>query len=217
RPAPPPGATTVIARIDGKPITQADFDRIAIPYFTRMRGQFGTGFEGDIVKIANHNVLDELLRRELLRIEAHRQKVNATQADVDSVLMRDPYFWSNGAFDAAKFGLYKSSPTSNYAQMLPEFKELAAMDVLDRRLRESMVPSANALRDEWARRNDQVKFHSFAVLLRDMSLDPESTDKDWVAYYRAHPDQFMRRTRVRLRYVRLPLPPDGDSTRTGQE
>ncbi len=217
RPAPPPGAATVIARIDGKPITQADFDRVATPYFARMRQQFGAGFDGDIVKIANHNVLDELLRRELLRIESRRQKVEPTQADIDSVLSRDPYFWTNGSFDAAKYNLYKSSPSSNYAQMLPELRELAAMDLLDRRLRERMAPTPVALREEWAKRNDQVKFHSFAVLQRDISLDPESTEKDWEAYYRAHPDAFVRRTRVRLRYVRLPLPAAGDSTRAAEE
>jgi hypothetical protein len=147
RPAPPPGAATVIARIEGTPITQADFDRIAIPYFARMRAQFGSGFEGDIVKIANHNVLDELLRRELLRIEARRHKVAPSQADVDSVLSRDPYFWNNGVFDAAKLNLYKASPSSNYAQMLPELRELAAMDLIDRRLRESMIPTPAALRE----------------------------------------------------------------------
>src|SRR5207249_3028298 len=116
-----------IARVEGRPLTQSEFDRVAIPYFARMRAQFGTGFEGDIVKIANHNVLDELIRRELLRIEVHRQNIQASQADVDSVLARDPFFWTNGAFDRSKFDLYKSSPSSNYMQMLPELRELAAM------------------------------------------------------------------------------------------
>lgn len=217
RPAGAPATSPVVARIEGRPLTQADFDRVAIPYFARMRAQFGSGFEGDIVKIANHNVLDELLRRELLRIEARRQKLTPSPADIDSVLMRDPYFYTAGKFDTQKFNTYKTSPQSNYMQMLPELTELAAMDLLDRRLRQRMIPTAAELRAEWAKRNDQVKFHSFALLQRDISLDPESTPTEWAAYYEAHPDQFMRRTQVRLRYVRFPLPADGDSSRAEQE
>jgi len=216
-PAAPRAASAVIARIEGRPLTQSDFDRVALPYFARMRAQFGKGFEGDIVKIANHNVLDELLRRELLRIEATREKIVPTAADIDTVLSRDPYFWPGGRFDAAKFAEYKASSQSNFPQMLPELRELAAMDLLDKRLRQRMTPSAAAVRAEWAKRNDQVKFHSFAVLQRDVSLDPESTEPDWQAYYAAHPDQFRRRTRVRLRYVRLSLPPATDTTRIAEE
>ena len=213
----PAAASPVIARIEGRPLTQADFDRVAIPYFGRMRAQFGSGFEGDIVKIAKHNVLDELLRRELLRTEARRMKITPTPGDVDTVLARDPYFYTNGQFDRAKFSLYKTSPQSNYMTMLPELTELAAMDVLDRRLRQQMIPTSAAVREEWAKRNDQVKFHSFAILQRDVTLDPESTPQDWDAYYHAHPDAFTRRTRVRLRYVRIPLPAVGDSTRAAAE
>jgi len=33
----------------------------------------------------------------------------------------------------------------------------------------------------------------------------------------AHSDQFMRRTRVRLRYVQIPLPAEGDSARAPAE
>ena len=215
--ATPATASPVIARIEGRPLTQADFDRVAIPYFGRMRAQFGSGFEGDIVKIANHNVLDELLRRELLRTEARRMKIAPSPGDVDTVLARDPYFYTNGVFDRARFSLYKTSPQSNYVTMLPELTELAAMDVLDRRLRQQMNPTPAAVREEWAKRNDQVKFHSFAILQRDVTLDPESTPQDWDAYYHAHPDAFTRRTRVRLRYVRIALPAVGDSTRAAAE
>ena len=210
-------ASPVIARVDGRPLTQADFDRVAIPYFGRMRAQFGSGFEGDIVKIAKHNVLDELLRREMLRTESRRLKVTPTAADVDTVLSRDPYFYTNGVFDRAKFAAYKTSPQSNYMQMLPELTELAAMDMLDRQLRQQMIPTPAALREEWAKRNDQVKFHSFALLQRDVTLDPESTAPEWADYYGAHPDQFTRRTRVRLRYARFPLPAPEDSTRAAVE
>ncbi len=210
-------ASPTIARIDGKALTQDDFDRVAIPYFARLKAQLGSGFEGDIVKIANHNVLDELLRRELLRLEVRRQKIEASPAEVDTVLSRDPFFWSTGTFDRDKFTMYKTSPTSNYNQMLPQLRELAAMDELDKQLRKRFDPSAAEVRTEWARRNDQIAYKYLALMQRDMPLDSEATSAQVAAYYHAHPDLFMRRTRAHLHYLRLPLPADGDSTRAREE
>src|SRR5207249_683063 len=79
--APPaPTESPVIARVEGRPITQRDYDRVADPYFERLKAQLGPAFSGDIKKTATHNVLDELIRRELLVVEAHRLKLEATEA-----------------------------------------------------------------------------------------------------------------------------------------
>jgi len=216
-PAIPAKPSPVIARIEGRSISQADFDRIALPYFARLKAQLGAGYEGDIVKIANHNVLDELLRRELLGIAAKREGITPTQADVDTVLARDPYFWQKGSFDRAQFDLYKTSPTSNYQQMLPSLRELAAMDMYDRKLRARLEPSAADVKAEWNKRNDKLKYQYVTLLQRDISLEPESPPSAWEAYYRANPDQFRRKARLKLRYMRLPLPPRADSTRAAEE
>jgi parvulin-like peptidyl-prolyl isomerase len=215
--AAPAKPSPTIARIEGRPISQADFDRIAQPYFARLKAQLGTGYEGDIVKIANHNVLDELLRRELLGIAAKREGITPSPADVDTVLARDPFFWQKGTFDRAQFDLYKTSPTSNYQQMLPSLRELAAMDMYDRKLRARLEPSAADVKAEWSKRNDKLKYQYVALLQRDVSLEAEAPPSAWEAYYRAHSDQFMRKTRIKLRYVRLPLPGRADSTRAAEE
>jgi parvulin-like peptidyl-prolyl isomerase len=212
-----PANAQVIARVDGRPITQADFDRIADPYFERLRGELGAGFEGDIKKIANHNVFDELLRRELLAIEAQRQKIEVSLAEADALLQQDPFFLTDGKFDPVKFNQYKSSPSSNYTQVLPKIQAIAATNKLDEQLRRKFTPTPAAVRAEWDKRNDQVRFKMLQLLVRDMSLEGEASPEECAAYYAAHPDQFMRRTRVRVRYARLPLPPASDSTRAAEE
>src|SRR5437870_11836824 len=101
--------------------------------------------------------------------------------------------------------------------MLPELKRLAARDVFGRRLRDRLTPSAADIRAEFAKRNDKLRYDYVTLLRRDVSLEPESTPAEWEAYYKANPDRFRVKTRVRLRYVRLPLPPAGDSTRAAEE
>jgi parvulin-like peptidyl-prolyl isomerase len=214
-PAPPP--SPVIARIEGRPITQQDFDRVAQPYFLRLREQMKEGFTEDVRKLANKNVLDELFRREILVIEAKKQNVPVTEAETDFILKDDPFFTTNGTFDQAKFLQYKLSPQSNYLTVLPKVREIVASAKLDSMVRKRSTPSPAAVRAEWAKRNDQVRFKLLPMTLRDVSLDPEATEAEQAAYYAAHPDQFERKPRVRFRYLKLPLPPEGDSLRAAAE
>jgi parvulin-like peptidyl-prolyl isomerase len=218
RAATPAGAdSSVIARVNGRPITQRDFDAIAQPYFARLRADFGGQLDGDVRQMANHNVLDELLRRELVTLEAQRAGVEVTQADIDAILQQDPFFLTNGKFDPVKYNSFKTSPTSNYLQVLPRVREMAAVNKYDARLRESFTPTPAAVRAEWAKRNDQVRFRYLPLLVRDMSFEGEATEDEWKAYFDAHPDQFMKRARAALRYVRIALPAEGDSAREAEQ
>jgi parvulin-like peptidyl-prolyl isomerase len=211
------GNSPVIARVDGRPITQRDFDAVAIPYFARLRADFGANFEKDVLGIANHNVLDELIRRELVVVEARRKNVEPTPAEVDAVLRQDPFFLTNGRFDEAKFNAFKNSPTSNYLQVLPKVREMAAINKYENQLRQSFIPSAAAVKAEWVKRNDAVQFKFLPLLVRDMSFEGEASEAECKAYYDAHPDQFTKKTKVRLRSLRIALPAVEDSARDAEE
>ncbi len=207
----------VIARIDGRPITQRDYDRVAEPYFERLKAQLGPGFTGDVRASAVHNVLDELIRRELLVIEGHRQGVVVTDADIDRILSNDPFFSTNGAFDPSKLEQFKVSPQSNYRVILPRLREVALAEKMDQKLRAGQTPSPARVREEWSKRNEQVRFQYLPLTTRDVSLDPEANESEQSAYYQAHPDQFEKKARLALKFVRLALPPEGDSLRAARE
>ena len=217
--APAPAGTDaiVIARVEGRPITQGMYDRIAGPYFARMKAQFGDNFKGEVLKSARQTVLDELIRREVLAIEVQKQHIVATDDEVDAMLHQEPAFQTNGQFDPAKLQAFKLSPQSNYQAMLPQLREFAASVKLDQQLHERMTPSAAAVRAEFEKRYAIVRFHFLALQRREMSLEPESTEPDWQAYYKAHPAEFTKKAQMRLRYRRLPLPPATDSTRATAE
>ena len=214
--APPVAASPVIARIEGRGITQADFDRVAQPYFTMLKGQYRASFDANLQHTASLNVLDELIRRELLAVESQRQKIAVSDAEADKILMEDPSFATNGKFDPVKFDAYKTSQRSNYGLILPRLRETAAMRKLDESLRQRFKPTSAQVRAEWAKRNDQVRFKMFSLQPRDLP-ETESSAAEWAAYYKEHSDQFARRTRLRLRYVRLSLPGEGESTRAAEE
>ena len=207
----------VIARVEGRPITQTAYDRVATPYFAQLRTQMGDAFQGETVNSAKQNVLNELIRQQVVTIEALRQNISVSEKEIDDALRRDAFFQVNGKFDEARFQEFKSSPTSNYQQMLPQLRENLAMNKLDTRLRERFTPSDSTVRQEFLKRNDKIRLKYLLLQPRDMSLDSQATAAERAAYYRAHPEEFMRKTRLRYRYVKLPLPAVDDSTRATAE
>jgi len=151
--APPP---QVIARVGGRPITQHDWDRVATPYFAQLKAELGDRF-ASVEPVAKKNVLNELVRQQVVAIEAQKQKIDVTEKDTDEILRRDPFFQNNGTFDEAKFQTFKKDPTSNYQQMLPQLRQVAAANKFDMSLRKRFTPTPEAVRAEWERRNDKIR------------------------------------------------------------
>ena len=215
--SPATAAVPAIARVEGRPITQRDYDRLAEPYFARLRAQMGDAFTADVRKTAAHNVLNELIRRELLVIEAQRAKLQITEADIDQILSQDPFFYTDGKFDPAKLAQFKISPQSNYHQIGPRLREVALAEKFDRQLKTRLAPAPAAVRAEWSKRNEQIRFQYLPITTRDVSLEPGATEDEQRAYYAAHPDQFEKKARIGLRFVRLPLPAENDSMRASEQ
>jgi peptidyl-prolyl cis-trans isomerase D len=214
---PTPGVTKLLARVEGRPITQDQYDRIVNPYLARLRAQMGPAFTDDVVKMARKNAFDELVRHEVLVIESQRQQVQVTEADTDSLLRQDPMLQTNGKFDPVKLHEFKLSPQSNYLQLLPRLQEYAAVAKLDKQVRDRFTPSRAEVRAEFEKRSAQVRFDFFPLQSRDVSLEPESTEPEWHAYFAAHPADYVKRAQLRLRYYRLPLPAASDSTHAAAE
>lgn len=210
---PPPPSSPVIARIGGRPITQQEFDAVAMPYFAQLRNQLKDAFTDDLQKMAKQNVLNELFRRELLTIEAQRTNLAVTEAETDAILKQDPFFYTNGKFDPAKFAGYKTQPTSNYTAVLPRVQEIARTAKMDKMLRARFTPTTAALRAEFDKRNDQIHMKFVSITPRDINLEGEATPAQVEAYYASHPKEFERQPRVRIKYVKLTIPAEGDSMR----
>ncbi len=217
-PPPPASDSPIIARVEGRPITQRDYDRIAGPYFARLQEQLGDGLKDEhLRKYAEYNVFNELIRRELMTLEARKLNLEVTEKDTDAILATDPFFYTNGKFDPAKLEQFKRSPQSNYLAILPRVREAAAADKYERQLLARLAPGPKAVREEWSKRKEQVRFSFLPLTTREVTLEPEATADEQLTYYREHPEQFERKPRANVRYLRLALPGEDDSLRASEE
>jgi hypothetical protein len=105
---PPPNPDSVIATVGPLRIARAEFDS----RYARQRDEYaarsGSELAPEFVPIAKRQVLEGLIQRELLKLEAQRRGLLATEAEAEAEMMRDPFFRDGGSFNQAKFDAIKT-------------------------------------------------------------------------------------------------------------
>ncbi|MGH7681298.1 MAG: peptidylprolyl isomerase, partial [Candidatus Eiseniibacteriota bacterium] len=195
--------------VDGIPITQAEWDRLAKPYFEEVQVRAGRALTDEETRLLNHNVLDELIRERLWLADAQRRAMKPPDADVDSRMKQSPFFKNNGVVDEAKFQAFKASPTSNYPELRAQVERTLVLEDYSRWMERRFGPREAELKKTFEERTSQASLR-FAVVGPDLvSLEPQATASQVRAYYDAHPDEFMGQEEARIECIRIPATPSG--------
>jgi len=212
KPAPAAVPPDEIGMVDGIPITQAEWDRLAKPYFDEVQVRAGRALTDDETRLLKHNVLDELIRERLWLADARRRSMKPADADIDSRMKQSPFFKNNGVVDEAKFQAFKSSPTSNYPELRAQVERTLVLEDYTRWMERRFGPREAELKKTFEERTSQASLR-FAVVGPDMvTLEPQATASQVRAYYDAHPDEFLGPEEARIQYIRIPAtPPTGDA------
>jgi parvulin-like peptidyl-prolyl isomerase len=218
---PSPGAGAdkggeVLGVVEGIPITQAEWDRLAEPYFREVEAEAGRPLSEDDRRLLRQNLLRELIRERLWLADAQRRGLKVKVTDVDARMKKSSFFLTSGRYDEAKFQAFKRSPTSNY----PELHALVARGMIleeyTRWMERRFGPKESELRQAFRERTSLASIR-FLVLGADaVSLDPEATEAEIRAYYDEHPSEFLAPEEARLQYVKVQspgAPAAGDSAR----
>ncbi len=202
--------------MDGIPISQADWDRLADPYFEEVEAKAGRKLNDDEKKLLRRNVLDELIRERLWLADARRRGMAVTEAAIDSRMKQSDYFKAGGRVDEARFQSFKKSPSSNYPVLREEVQRALLLEEYVRWMERRFGPREAELRKEFETRTATASLRYFLMGPDAVSLDPEATPAQIHAYYEAHPDEFESADEAHIQYIRVPIGTEaaaGDSAR----
>ncbi|MBI4364680.1 MAG: peptidyl-prolyl cis-trans isomerase [Candidatus Latescibacteria bacterium] len=215
-----PPAPGVVGLVDGIPISQIEWDRMANPYFEEVKARAGRELTADERALLRKNILDELIRERLWVADSKRRGFAATQAEIDAHLSKNPYFRTNGKFDDAKFRDFKTSPSSNYPEIREQLENAVLLDKYVRWMDTRYAPREPELKREFAERTAQASLRFFWLTTDAISLDAQAGADEIRAYYEAHPDEFATPEQARITYIRVPIEAAGspsDSARPAGE
>jgi len=215
-PAPAPRPDE-IGMVDGIPIYQIDWDRLAEPYFEEIEAKAGRKLSDDDKKLLRKNVLDELIRERLWLADARRRGMAVTEAAIDSRMKQSDYFKKGGKVDEAMFQRFKKSETSNYPALHDEIQNAILLEEYVRWMERRFGPRDAELRKEFETRSATASIRYMLMGPDAVSLDPEATPAQIRAYYDAHPDEFESADEAHIQYIRIPIGADASVPDSAKE
>jgi len=201
--APPPA----VATIGPRRVSRDEFDRrlaIAEGQVAARGGERPPEYK-DVLR---RQMLETLIRLNLLVLESQRLKMEASTADAESSLKRDPYFSPNGQFDAQRWQLAKMSQPERFQGALTLSRDQLSARRLDDQLQTRFSPDDEVLRQKALRQLRRAVTEDLSLGIGEFSGNyPEPREVDVLRYYREHTAEFRRPDRAKLSVVFVNEPP----------
>ncbi len=202
---PNPRDKEIVATVAGRPIDRGTYERAAQGILRQARGT-GTDPQSPAVeKLLRRQSLEQLIRHQLLILEAKRQKIAVSAAEVDAEFRTHPYFNANGRFDSVRYANVKAANSPEYRTSVERIREDLAARKLDAKMRRQFTPELEPIRKRVERRRTRADLEYFALRIAEFDGDyPEPRETEVLAYYQAHRRDFARRDRAEVQVFAVP-------------
>ena len=134
------GSDNALAKVDGSPITQQEFDQAQRDRIERLRQQFGQDFDPKLLENqeARAAILDGIVMNRALASEANKANIVVTTDRLREVLATVPAFQDDGKFSYDKYKAYVTSQGLTE----PIFEQRVREDLRKQALLQAVVESA---------------------------------------------------------------------------
>jgi len=192
-----------IGIVDGIPIYQSEWDRLAKPYFAEVEKEAGRPLTDDERTLMQKNVLNELIRERLWVADARRRGMKIPDTAIDSRMKQSDFFKTNGQAGESKFLAFKNSPASNYATLHQQYERELLMEEYTRWMEKRFGPREAELKKAFEERTAQASIRYFVLGPDVISLEPEASAAQIRAYYDDHADEFVTPDEAHIQYIKV--------------
>ena len=189
-PKPTQEPDAVLGTVEGIPIRQFEWDRLAEPYYRQVESEAGRKLSDSEHRILRQNVLNELVRERLWLADAKKRSMTVPEAEIDARLKQSQFFKTNGRVDEAKFQAFKRSPTSNYPFLRSQMETGLLLEQYSRWMERKFSPREAELMQAFRERTSQATIRYLLVGPDAMSLDAEASEAEIRRYYDDHASEF---------------------------
>lgn len=202
-----PPASPAVATVADRRIGRDEFERRVAAYQQQMAAR-GEERPAEFKDLLRRQMLETLIRMNLLTLEAKRLGLTATGAEAESVLKRDPFFSPDGRFDTQRWNMTRmSQPARMQAALLTAGEQLVSRR-LDERMKARYRPDEGILRQRALRLLRHAITEDLSLRASDFNGNyPEPRESGVLAYYRDHLQEWRRPERATLSVVFVNDPP----------
>jgi parvulin-like peptidyl-prolyl isomerase len=193
-------------------IPQAELEQRSQQAALDYKGRTGTELPPEVMPLIRRQLLESLIRRDLLVLEAQRRGIIGSEQEAEAQLKTDPFFQVNGRFSPERYAQAKLQNPAAVADALQGLRlTLGARDLMQR-LQAEKGPKESELRARGTRALTRASF-DYLVLRRD-DFDggfTEPRETDVIDHYRAHLADYHRPARATFTAVFVDQPALSDS------
>jgi len=207
--APAAVATTppAVATVGSRRVTREEFDRRLAMAEQQLAARGGES-PAEYKDLLRRQMLETLIRLNLLVLESQRLAIPVSTAEAESSLQRDPFFSPNGTFDPQRWQLTRASQPERFQGAVQLSREQLAARRLDEQVQARFRPDDGALREKALRQLRRAVTADLSLRVEDFSGNyPEPRELDMVRFYKEHAPEFRRPDRATLSVVFVNVPP----------
>ena len=222
---PTQGATpdAVVANVEGRKITVAQFRRVYDQQIRSYRQAYGANLDERMLKQLgiDQRIVQQMIEQEIALVEARRLGIKASDAEVRERIASLPAFQENGQFIG----------TQRYQQILgmqtppirpDEFEQQVRRDIIVEKLQAAltgwMTISDAEVDAEFHKRNEKVKLAAVAFPADKFREGVTASDAEVAAWFEGHKDTYRVPEKRKIRFIAIDQQAMRDrATVTGQE
>ncbi|GAB4352607.1 MAG: peptidylprolyl isomerase [Candidatus Abyssubacteria bacterium] len=201
--------TRTVMEVAGEKISLQEFAQYYQGLRETARRSLGANYSPEIERMLNlkQQAVDRMVREILLGTEVERLDIVVSDEEVQASLKQNPSFYTDGAFDAAKWNAWISNPQVNWTALIEQERERLRMQKLVDLISSQARVTEPEIQDEFRRRNEKVRLEYVAYEAADYVDDIEITPEELASYYEEHKREYMEPAQVKLEYVELKKEP----------
>jgi parvulin-like peptidyl-prolyl isomerase len=208
-------ADSVIATVGTAKVARAEFEQRYQRQRDQYRARSGSDLAPEFVPIAQRQVLEGLIQRELLQLEARRRGMLASESEAEMEMMRDPFFTERGVFNAARFEAVKTGQPEQFRSAIQQIRVRLGARRLQEKLDRDFAPAESELRAEAERSLVRASVSYLALRRAEFPGGyAEPRESDVIAEYHARRAAYTSTERARLTIAFFNTPAPGDSERS---
>src|SRR4051812_8605583 len=201
-------SNSVVASVDGRDITAAQFRRVYQQQIQQYRQSYGANIDERLLKQLgiDQRIVQQMIQEEAALAEASRIGISASDAEVRERILSLPAFQENGQFIGDT--RYRQLLQMQMPPIRPsEFEDQVRRSIVSEKLQAAVTGSITVadkdVEAEFRKRNEKVKM-SVVNFPADKFRDGTTASDDEVAkYFDAHKDAYRIGEKRKVRYVTI--------------
>ena len=194
-----------IATVEGEKIYQQEYDRTFNNLVDFYRQQFRNQFSNEMIKKLDlkTQALEALIQKKLLLLEAGKQNLRVSDAELISHIRSLPVFQNDKKFSKESYDSYLQSQRISPRDFEDNQRQALILDKLEKLFRTSSKVSQSEIREAFTNEEEKAKLDYVRFNSDHFQVEKSFTDQELNDFFQANRNQFEIPPQIRVEYVKL--------------